>query len=94
MPTSIFRKIRKIFHFKFVSCFIYYVKPGGIEGKHFHKGLEIVYVIDGNCKTHRKGKIYFYRNRQIHEMVNDSKKELVVAVLNIPPESKEITVFI
>ena len=94
MSTSIFRKIRKIFHFKFVSCFIYYVIPGGIEGRHYHKGIEIVYVINGDCKTHKKRKIYFYRSHQIHEMINDSKQELVVAVLNIPPESKEITIFI
>lgn len=73
MSTTIFRKIRKIFHNNFASCYVYYVKPGGIEGKHYHKGLEIVYDIDGNCQTHQKGKIYFYRSHQIHEMINDSK---------------------
>lgn len=33
----------------FGSCDVYYMKPGGIEKKHYHDGIEIVHVIKGNC---------------------------------------------
>lgn len=94
MTEFVYRKIEKIIDCRLISCFVYYVKPRGVEKKHFHRGIEVVYVIDGNCKTHRKGRIYFYKSGQTHEMINDSKRKLVIVCLTIPRETKENTTFV
>jgi quercetin dioxygenase-like cupin family protein len=95
MPTdSIFRKIQDISDGGLGSCKVYYVKPGGSEPKHYHKGLEIVYVLRGSCKTHKLGQVYVYQKGETHEFINDSPDELVLVVLTVPPDSDENTVFI
>lgn len=76
------------------SCIVYYMKPGGIEKKHFHDGIEIVYIIKGSCKTHKEGKVYVYQPREAHEVINDSNKELVFVCLTIPPESEKNTYYL
>ena len=78
----------------FGSCDIYYMKPGGIEKKHYHEGIEIVHVLKGSCKTHKYGQTYVYQKGQVHEVINDSKEELVFVCLTIPPESKKNTHYI
>jgi quercetin dioxygenase-like cupin family protein len=89
--NSPYTKSHKITLNGFGSCNVYYMKPGGIEKKHFHNGIEIVYVIRGNCKTHKEGNVYIYKKGQIHEVINKSKNELVFVCLTIPPESKNNT---
>ena len=91
---SAYEKTKKITDGAFGSCNVYYMKPGGRESKHYHKGIEIVYVIKGNCKTHKQGKVYVYREHQVHEVINDSKEELVFVCLTIPPESEKNTIYI
>ena len=92
--ASPYRKSSKITVDGIGSCDVYYMKPGGIEKKHYHDGIEIVYVLEGNCKTHKKGQVYIYQKEEIHEVINDSKKELVFVCLTIPPESKKNTHYI
>ncbi len=89
--NSIYKKSEKITKKDFGSCDIYYMKPETIEKKHYHDGIEIVYVIKGNCKTHKQGQVYVYQKREIHEVINDSREELVFVCLTIPPESKKNT---
>lgn len=91
---SIYSREKNIFRFKRISLDIYEMKAGTVEEKHYHDGLEIVYVIDGWCKTHQKGRWYFYKKGQEHEVINDSDRELVVMCLTIPPESSENTHYI
>ncbi|KKT98343.1 MAG: hypothetical protein UX35_C0001G0076 [Microgenomates group bacterium GW2011_GWA1_46_15] len=91
--TSPYRKSKKIFYNAFCSCYVYWMKPGRSEPKHFHKGIEIECVLKGNCETHKQGKLYLRKKNQIHEGVNDSKKEVVFVCFTIPPESKENTVY-
>ena len=79
---------------KFGSCDVYYMKPGGHEQKHYHSGIEIVYVVSGNCKTHVQGNTYVYQPKEIHEVINDSNQQLVFVCLTIPPESDENTIYI
>lgn len=76
------------------SCDVYYMLPNTVEEKHYHDGIEIVYVLKGSCKTHKEGEVYTYKKGEIHEVVNDSDKELVLVCLTIPPESKENTHYI
>lgn len=91
---STYRKSKKITADGFGSCDVYYMKAGGIEKKHFHDGIEIVYVVKGNCKTHKQGEVYVYQKGQIHEVINDSKEELIFVCLTIPPESPNNTHYI
>jgi len=63
------------------------MNPGGVEKKHFHDGIEIEYVIKGNSKTHKQGKLYVRKGSEVHEGINDSKNELVFVCVQIPPES-------
>lgn len=92
--VSAYRKIKKITDNAFGSCDVYYMKPGGKEPKHYHKGIEIVYVLRGNCKTHKQGRVYIYREGEVHEVINNSKAELVFVCLTIPPESEKNTIYI
>lgn len=92
--VSAYRQIKKITDNKFGSCDVYYMKPGGREAKHYHKGIEIVYVIKGNCKTHKQGKVYVYKEREIHEVINDSEEELIFVCLTMPPESEKNTIYV
>jgi len=95
MPeVSIYQKIKKITDGKIASCYVYYLKPGGREPKHYHQGVELVYVLKGSCQTHQQGKLYVYKKGQIHEVINDSKNQLVFICLTIPPESKKNTIYI
>lgn len=91
---SDYLKDKKIFDGKLASCFVYWLKPGGIEKKHYHKGIEFVYVIKGNCKTHRQGKLYLYKTGQVHEVINDSNQLLVFICLTIPQESEKNTIYL
>lgn len=70
------------------------MKPGGHEKKHYHNGIEIVYVLRGNCTTHKKGHVYLYKKGKIHEVINDSQEELFLACLTIPPESDKNTFYV
>jgi len=92
--ASVYQQIKKITDNAFGSCDVYYMKPGGKEPKHYHKGVEIVYVLRGNCKTHKQGSVYVYRKREVHEVINDSKEELVFVCLTIPPESEKNTIYV
>lgn len=94
MATSPYRKSHKITHDDFGSCYVYYMKPGVIEKKHFHDGIEIVHVIKGNCKTHKEGQTYIYQKGEVHEVINDSNEELIFVCLTIPPESVKNTHYI
>lgn len=87
-------KEKKIFNFKLASCFVYWLKAGGVEKKHYHKGIEFVYVIKGSCQTHRQGKFYLYKKSQIHEVINDSKNPLVFICLTIPQENNGNTIYL
>ncbi len=70
------------------------MNPVAIEKKHYHKGIEFVYVLSGSCKTHKKGKLYLYKTNEVHEVVNDSPNELVFVCITIPPESDKNTVYV
>lgn len=70
------------------------MKPGTHEEKHYHHGIEIIYVLKGNCRTHKQGEVYVIQKHEVHEVINDSKKELVFVCLTIPPESKKNTIYI
>lgn len=94
IKVSVYRQIKKITDNAFGSCDVYYMKPGGQEPKHYHKGIEIVYVLRGNCKTHKQGRAYVYREEEVHEVINDSKEELVFVCLTIPPESEKNTIYV
>ena len=87
---SIFRKIQDITKSGDGSCEVYYMKPKTREKRHFHDGIEILYVLKGNCKTHKEGKVYFYKKGEEHQVINDSNEELVLVCLQIPPKLKEI----
>lgn len=65
-------KKKKFFDRKLASCFVYWLKPGGIEKQHYHKGIEFVYVMKGSCQTHQQGKLYIYKNGQVHEVIRTS----------------------
>ncbi|MBU2051833.1 cupin domain-containing protein [Patescibacteria group bacterium] len=92
--ASIYQKIKKIFDGKIASCFIYYMKPGVREPKHYHKAIEIELVLKGNCKTHQQGKLYMYKKGQVHEVINNSKNPLVFICLTIPQENEQNTIYI
>ena len=86
---SDYLKEKKIFDTKLASCYIYWLKPGGHEAKHYHRGVEFVYVLKGNCQTHKQGKLYIYKKSQVHEVINNSNQPLVFICLTIPQESKK-----
>ncbi len=88
---SIYRTRKKIVDNKYFSCYVYYMRPRCIEEKHYHDAIELEIVLSGNCKTHKRGRLYIYRRKQIHEVINDSDEELVFVCLTIPPESDENT---
>lgn len=68
--------------------------PNGVEGKHYHDGMEIEYVLKGSCRTHKKGNFYFRKKGEIHEGINDSKEILVFACITIPSENDHNTHYI
>jgi len=84
----------KIFENKLASCYVYWLKSGGIEKKHYHHALEIEYVLKGNCKTHKQGKLYLYKKGQVHEVINDSNHQLIFICLTIPQENNKNTVYL
>lgn len=94
MSESMYSHIRKIFANRFFSCFVYTLRPGGIDQKHYHTCFEIAYVLKGSCETHKQGHVYVYKRGQVHELINDSKNELVIACLTIPPETKKNTFYV
>lgn len=91
MTDFIYSYQKKIFDLKFISSYVYHIKPKTIEKKHFHKGVEFLYVLDGFCKTHKKGKLYFYGINKVHEVVNDSQKDVSLLCIQIPAESNKNT---
>lgn len=92
--SSPYLKSHNIMDNNFGSCVVYYMKPETVEKKHYHNAVEIEYVLRGNCKTHKQGKVYIYQKGKIHEVINDSKEELVFVCLTIPPESEKNTVYV
>lgn len=88
---EVFRKSKKIFDFRIARCDVYYMNSKTEEKRHFHRGLEFVYVLSGNCQTHKKGKIYVYRSGQPHGVINDSNEEIVFLCMQIPPENEKNT---
>lgn len=92
--TPIYRKTEKVQHAHLGSCDVYYMNPRTQEKGHYHAGIEIVYVIKGNCQTHHQGKTYVYQPGEIHGVINNSDEELVFVCLQIPPESESNTVYI
>ncbi len=92
--TSPYRKNHNVTDNGFGLCDVYYMKPGGIERKHFHDGIEIVHVLKGNCKTHKEGQTYIYQKGEVHEVINDSDEELIFVCLTIPPESEKNTHYV
>ena len=85
---------KKIFDGKLASCYVYWMRPGGKEPKHYHQAIEIENVLKGNCKTHKQGKFYVYKKGQVHEVINDSNKQLVFICLTVPRESDRNTIYI
>lgn len=67
------------------------MRPGGIEKPHYHDGIEIEFVVKGNCKTHQSGHLYFRKKGTIHEGINDSINKLVLLSLTIPAETDQNT---
>lgn len=91
---SVYRKSEKITVNNLGSCDVYYMKPGTHEKKHFHNGIEIIHVLKGSCTTHKQGETYVIQPHEVHEVINDSKEELVFVCLTIPPESEENTIYV
>jgi len=89
-----FRTIQDITKDNLGSCDVCYMNPGTAEKKHYHDGIEIVYVLKGSCKTHKEGEVYVYEKGEVHEVINDSDSELALVCLTIPPESKDNTHYI
>ena len=92
--ASQYIKSHKVTDNNFGSCDVYHMKPGGNEKRHYHNGVEVVYVLKGNCKTHKEGQVYIYKKGEVHEVINDSDKELVFVCLTIPPESSKNTIYV
>ena len=76
------------------TCTIWTCPPGGREPKHYHNAIEITYVLKGNCKTHKQGKVYVYKPGDIHEVINDSEEEIVFIITSIPPYSEQNTFYV
>lgn len=92
--SEIYGECKNIFKCKFLSLDLYHINPESTDKKHYHDNFELVYIMDGKCKTHQKGKFYVYKKGQKHEVINDSKKDLVMMCLTMPPESEERTHFL
>ena len=73
---------------------VYHLRPGGHDPMHYHKGIEIEYVQQGNCKTHKQGEVYVRQAGEVHEAINDSSTEVIIVCLTIPPESEENTIYV
>lgn len=91
---AIYRNEIKIFKFKYISCYLYYMNPGGVEKPHFHDGIEIEYVLSGTCQTHKQGRVYFRKRGKVHEGINNSGSELVFLNITIPAETPAITHYV
>ncbi len=91
MTTSPYRKTLKIIDIKPLSIYVYFMRPGGIEKRHYHDATEIEYVFRGNTRTHKNHKLYIRKKGQVHEGVNDSKSELIFLNIMIPAESEKNT---
>ena len=77
------------------SCNVLIFKPGEKIDKHFHrKGVEIEYVYKGSSSTHKEGKVYVWKKKQVHELINDSCNELVIICLKIPKHDENDMNFI
>lgn len=85
---------KNIFKCKYFSLDIWHVNANSVDKKHYHDNFEVVYVMKGGCKTHKQGRFYIYKRGQIHDVINDSKKELMVMCLTVPPESEENTHYV
>ncbi len=68
--------------------------PNGIEESHYHDGLEIEYVLSGSSSTHKKGKFYFRKPREVHYGKNDSNNVLIFMCITIPAESDDNTHYV
>lgn len=78
----------------FGSCTVWTCKAGGKEPKHYHNATEVTFVLKGNCKTHKQGEIYVYKPGDIHEVINDSKEDVVFIVTSFPPWSEKNTFYV
>lgn len=85
---------REIIDNKFLTLAVYHMQPGGMEPNHYHKGIELVYVLDGNCETHQKGRLYRYKPSEVHKFTNNSPNEVVLVVLTIPQDTEANTVYV
>ena len=94
MADSIFSYSKNLINLGFLSLDIYHMRPHTVEGKHYHKGIELVYVAKGDCKTHKQGRLYLYKPHQVHEEINDSNGKMVFICLTIPKESDDNTVYL
>ncbi|PJE62912.1 hypothetical protein COU88_02420 [Candidatus Roizmanbacteria bacterium CG10_big_fil_rev_8_21_14_0_10_39_6] len=94
VTDSIFRTSKKITDDDFGSCVVYYMKANSVEQKHYHDSIEILYIVKGSCKTHKRGQVYIYREGQVHQVINDSNEELVFVCLTIPPETEKNTHYV
>jgi quercetin dioxygenase-like cupin family protein len=92
--SSPFSKSHLISQDDFGECTVYYMKPGSVEPQHYHDGIELVYILKGNCQTHHQGKAYVYQAGEVHGIINDSAEELVFTCMQIPPESNENTHYV
>ncbi len=73
---------------------VYHMRPGGMELNHAHHGVELVYVLEGDCLTHKKGHLYMYKKGEVHEVMNNSQEELVFVCLSIPQDTLANTVYV
>lgn len=89
--VSPYSKVVEVLNFSWVSCVLYTMKPGGVERKHYHDGIELEYVLSGSSKTHKSGRIYFRKSGEVHEGINDSNTDLVFLCITIPAETKSNT---
>jgi quercetin dioxygenase-like cupin family protein len=89
-----YSKSKEIINNRFLTLAVYHMRPGGTEPKHYHNGVEFVYVLDGNCQTHEKGQLYQYDRGQVHEVINKSPNEVVFVCLSIPQDTPANTVYV
>jgi len=91
---SAYAKSKYLLDNRFLTLAVYHMKPGGTEPKHYHNGVELVYVLDGNCETHEKGQLYRYERGEVHEVINKSPNEVVFVCLSIPQDTSVNTVYV
>ncbi|MCX6791564.1 MAG: cupin domain-containing protein [Candidatus Gottesmanbacteria bacterium] len=82
-----YSKSKYLLNNKYVTLAVYHLRPGGTEPKHFHNGVELMYILDGNCQTHEKGQLYRYEKGDVHEVINNSPNEIVFVRLSIPRDT-------